>query len=646
MTFTVESQPQLTQTTVRTFKGQCIDLIQRSACFANIRTGIVLPFLEHFGREKKWTLEGDAVAMVQAMCKQGALPCAILNEYQNVITGIKTPVLEKEQTFEPNEENVKAFLRETLDNFLAQPGDLFEAKQLLETDDLGVLRTCVSFLRNLLDQIKSINRQVDYDAQMESLALAEPLLFSHQGTPSMRGSITSRRSLDEEASVPSGKLHQAQQEFLTSEAQYVADLEMFQGYIKEIRLRRLIDPLRLAQAFGGLGAIVEVQNKFLMDLENHYSENIDAHPELVFQLYTDAFLDAYKEFLENYSLAETLLSSHAEALLVLEHRFMHPRTAVQSYLIKPIQRICKYQMLFEAIIKYTPKDHQIPLIEGCRAAKMLATRLNEIKVTAENRVEDACFRMDSDFSHKDQLEELVLFGPVILAEERDRQDYIAYLYENFLIFVKRRQNGFKQLKGSITTTTRTSTSRLLVKRTIPLSSIQAIDDTSRVEPNSVKITYNEGEAVKFFLLLFPLAETFNRWYHKLVNSHDMQTIGRTRYSVGHRSLIVPDISEMIKSFRVSEYERPSIPEVEYTWPERVQRCFVVSAFDERLIVGMPEPTPSLDSVKTAIQARFLRTVVGSLYWKEDANELVKVDRDEALREIYKVADGIIHLVVK
>ena len=37
------------------------------------------------------------------------------------------PELGRKQTFEPNEENITAFLRESLDNFLAQPDDLFEA---------------------------------------------------------------------------------------------------------------------------------------------------------------------------------------------------------------------------------------------------------------------------------------------------------------------------------------------------------------------------------------------------------------------------------------------------------------------------------------------------------------------------------------
>ena len=510
---------------------------------------------------------------------------------------------------------------------------------------MSVLRTCVSFLRDLLDQIKSINHQVDYDAQMQQL-LSDPLLFSHVDTPSLRGSITTLGSVDK-GKGSDGKLYQAQQEFLTSEAQYVADMEMLQGYIKEIRLRRLIDPNRLAQAFGSLDAIVEVQNRFLMDLEDHYSSNTDVHPELVFQQYTDKFIDVYKEFIENHTLAENLLLSHANALLVLEHRFMHPQTAAQSYLVKPIQRICKYQILFEAIIKNTPKDNRPSLIEGCRAAKVLAARLNEIKVMAENRIEDARFRLDSDFTHKDKLGELLLFGPVILAEEQDRQDYLCYLYEHYLIFARERQKKILgQFNGPIMSTIRTSLSRLLVKKTITISSIQSIDDTSRVEPNSVKITFSEDNSVNFFLLLLPFPDMFRRWYRTLVNCHDVQTIGRIRYSVGHRSLMVPDISEMMKSFRASEREHSYIPEVEYTWPERVQRCFAVSAFDETLILAMPESNPSLDSIRAAIQARFLRTVVGSLYWREHGDELVKVDRDEAMQEIYKIANGLIHLVVE
>ena len=251
--------------------------------------------------------------------------------------------------------------------------------------------------------------------------------------------------------------------------------------------------------------------------------------------------------------------------------------------------------------------------------------------------------------HKDRLGDLLISGPVILAEEQDRQDYLCYLYEHYLIFAKERQRKMlKQFNGPMMTTIRTSLSRLLVKRSIMTPSIQSIDDTSRVEPNSVKVTYKENASPKFFLLLFPFPDMFRRWYRTLSNCHDIQTVGRERYSIGHRSLFVPDISEMMKSFRASERVPSRIPEVEYAWPEQVQRCFIITAFDETLILAMPESHPSLDAIRAAIQARFLRTILGPLYWREGAtdDELVKVDRDEAMQEVYNLISGLIHLVVK
>jgi len=116
--------------------------------------------------------------------------------------------------------------------------------------------------------------------------------------------------------------------------------------------------------------------------------------------------------------------------------------------------------------------------------------------------------------------------------------------------------------------------------------------------------------------------------------------------VGHRSLLVPDISEMMKSVRASKIEHHYIPEVEYAWPEHVQRCFIISAFDDTLILAMPESHPSLSSIRAAIQARFLRTIIGSLHWRKGAGELVKVDCEEAMQEIYRIATDLIHLVVK
>jgi cell division control protein 24 len=60
---------------------------------------------------------------------------------------------------------------------------------------------------------------------------------------------------------------------------------------------------------------------------------------------------------------------------------------LQSYLIKPIQRLCKYPLLLNELIKFTEGTgymYMDELREGCEAMKRVTERMNEQTRRAEN----------------------------------------------------------------------------------------------------------------------------------------------------------------------------------------------------------------------------------------------------------------------
>lgn len=59
---------------------------------------------------------------------------------------------------------------------------------------------------------------------------------------------------------------------------------------------------------------------------------------------------------------------------------------MQSFLIKPIQRICKYPLLLKELLKHTPDDHPDYeyLSKSCQSIEEIVKKINERKREKDN----------------------------------------------------------------------------------------------------------------------------------------------------------------------------------------------------------------------------------------------------------------------
>lgn len=585
-------------------------------------------------------MASDPVTIAWAMFRQGALLCMIFKWLNR--TAVEDVHLPSAENWHFDPQNVRVFLQVCKENFIATEEELLRPEDL-QTDDLNVLAQFIKLVESILEKIEHSVR-ISFDDLTEGL----------QGDELLFGNDVEVQSLIE-SEVPSvgssmdktqrSRLH-ALKELCDTEAQYVADLSALQAYVREIRLQRILSDDMLTEIFPNLDQIVGFQSKFQLELEEElstrrlstYEASLEAHPERAFLRHERQFVVMYGPFIRNYKTAEMRLQECEKTLT--KPTLVHPQIISMSYLIKPIQRLCKYPILLAAIIKYTPADHQEGLKKAYTACQHIASQVNEIQLEAENAAEDSRFRRVAGLVDDASLGELWLFGPASIVEENSRQEYDVYAYEHYLLLTKKKKPILKTFNGPIMTTLRSTLAPILIKLSIPADTLISAQNTSRAEPNSIKITYSEGSLIKFFLLLFATGELHDRWLEVLEKMSEQKPIRR---SVGMKSFSVPDIGDMFKTIHINRH----VPAIAFEWPENPERIFIVTAFGKTLFVPMADAMPTLEQLRSSIECMFLRTVTTPIHYRHDSDVLVEVDSENAMAIVYKLHEGepVIHLAV-
>jgi hypothetical protein len=119
------------------------------------------------------------------------------------------------------------------------------------------------------------------------------------------------------------------------------------------------------------------------------------------------FLKAANPFISNYHNAVEMLESFAgEELALLNKLELHPllkNLKLRDFLIKPVQRVCKYPLLYREIIKYAPdEDTKVTAIKTQSQLMTIADQVNQMMKLNESgnakklAVIKSCIRPQSD----------------------------------------------------------------------------------------------------------------------------------------------------------------------------------------------------------------------------------------------------------
>lgn len=298
------------------------------------------------------------------------------------------------------------------------PDDIFTVSQLYLNDTNGFVKV-----------VRTINRLLD--------------VFEERGLLIE----TNRKSDNDDLDHPSDDRAKVIRELLTTERKYVQDLEVMQNYARALAQYDILPPDTLHNLFGNLNKLVDVQRRFLICVEENVRRPPDEqHFGHVFMTMEDDF-SVYEPFCANYNLALDLITQEAHNLVRLkgmpsaEGCYLDPAYELPTFMIKPVQRICKYPLLLDQLLKKTPEDapRYQELEDGLEVMRRITDKVNETSRLQENAqlVKELEFRVEDWKGHNIKTFGLLLLSDVFMvAKSETEREYHVYLFEKILLCCK------------------------------------------------------------------------------------------------------------------------------------------------------------------------------------------------------------------
>lgn len=227
-------------------------------------------------------------------------------------------------------------------------------------------------------------------------------------------------------------------EIIETERKYVQDLETLQAYRDDLNNSQLLSLEQIHVLFPNLNEIIDYQRRLLMGLECNI--NVPNKYKRIGLVFIHAALGPFRLY-EPWTIGQMnavdLINKEASTLRKLS-QILDPVLELHLFLLKPIQRLCRYPMLIKEMIKAAPDDPQNNELQLAHdAMRDFTTHINEAQRRAENvghlaklvaRVQDW-----KGFNLKDQ-GELLYHGVVGVRDVENEKEYIAYLFEKIIFF--------------------------------------------------------------------------------------------------------------------------------------------------------------------------------------------------------------------
>mmetsp|Transcript_1216 Transcript_1216/g.2886 ORF Transcript_1216/g.2886 Transcript_1216/m.2886 type:complete len:841 (+) Transcript_1216:83-2605(+) len=158
------------------------------------------------------------------------------------------------------------------------------------------------------------------------------------------------------------KRAQTTRELIATEKNYMMQLgEFIEVYVKPIQTQKILTPLQHQELFRNVDDLKRFTMRFYSRISGRLDEwpSVSSWGEIFLESLAD-MLREYSEYVNGYhrsvSTFETLSTQKKLANFLQEHRSSGSLN-VPSYLILPVQRLPRYEMMLEQIYNLTPEEH-------------------------------------------------------------------------------------------------------------------------------------------------------------------------------------------------------------------------------------------------------------------------------------------------
>ncbi|MEQ2282935.1 hypothetical protein AMECASPLE_005954, partial [Ameca splendens] len=313
------------------------------------------------------------------------------------------------------------------------------------------------------------------------------------------------------------KLRKVISELVETEKTYVKDLHcLIEFYLKPLQKESFLTQDELDVLFGNLEEMVEFQLEFLRTLEDGIKlvpdldrlERVDQFKKVLFSLggsflyYADRF-KIYSAFCASHTkvpkvLAKAKTDPEFKAFLVERNPRQQHSSTLESYLIKPIQRVLKYPLLLRELYSLTDPDSEehYHLDVAMKAMNKVASHINEMQKLHEEygAVFDQLIN-EQTADNKEVLDlsmgDLLLHSTVVwmnapasFGKSKKDPELAAFVFKTAVVFVyKNCSKHRKKIGGSHRTSVTEDRDHFRFRHMIATDSLQVRTPASRSTTN-------------------------------------------------------------------------------------------------------------------------------------------------------------------
>ncbi|KAF7242624.1 Guanine nucleotide exchange factor DBS [Varanus komodoensis] len=346
-------------------------------------------------------------------------------------------------------------------------------------------------------------------------------------------------------------------ELIETERVYVEELQsILEGYASELENPDLIHLVPTAISnkkeilFGNLSEIYEFHNRiFLKELENCIE-----NPELLGRCFLKRKedLQIYEKYCQNKPRSEALWRQCGDSLFFQEcQRKLDHKLSLDAYLLKPVQRITKYQLLLKEMLKCSKNSEGTAELE-----EALATVLDIIKSANDSMHQIAITGYEGDVH---ELGKLLLQGSFNvwtdhkkghnkvkdLARFKPMQRHL-FLYAKILLFCKKREENTDGHEKSPSYS---------FKNSLKMSTV-GITENVKGDNKKFEIWYNGREEV--YIIQAASVELKNTWVSEIRKVLTGQLEACREASQLHQRITESVYHAPMNSSNTSRYSRKSV----------------------------------------------------------------------------------------